>query len=275
MTLSIKETNSFRGIPYADYFTVNTEWVIVSNSIDGSECAVKIFLDFNFMKSTWLQGTIESNTRSELLSVYELWCSSAEEELSTDNLLEGLTVNLDSLSYHRDNALSKEIELSERSTGITVNVSGPSFSKSIFSEPRSRSLDTDDNKSQVSCCDTDDDMQFFDCEDEKIWPGDAHQDGYNYKREREKNDRYLDSRDEYDRYSSSSSVRSNVPSTPERLRMQYSYSAQEHGDGEVSSLKDLAVTFVETSFVLVEFSLLKVRKLFHHRNCRGLAKILS
>lgn len=272
MTLSIKETNTFRGIPYADYFTVNTEWVIISNSIDGSECSVKIFLDFNFMKSTWLQGTIESNTRSELLSVYELWFSSAEEELSSDNLLEELTINLDSLPYHRDNTTSKDIELSERSFGITVNVTCPSYSKSIFSEPRSRSLDTDDNKSQISCCGSDDDMQFFDCEDEKIWPVDVHQDSHLYKREREKekNDRYIDSRDDHDYYSSSSSVRSNninininsniPPSTPERLRIQYSYPTQLHNEGgEMSSLKDLAVNFVETSFVLVEFSFLKVR----------------
>lgn len=261
MTLSIKETNSFRGIPYADYFTVNTEWVIVSNSIDGSECVVKIFLDFNFMKSTWLQGTIESNTRSELLSVYELWYSSAEEDLSNENVLEGLTVNLDSLSYNsvlrdnRDGTISKEIELSERSYSMSVNVSNPK--SSLFPEPRSRSLDTDDNKSQISCCGSDDDMQFFDCEDEKIWPVDVHHDGYTYKRE--KHDRYIDSRDEQDRYSSSSSVRSNGPSTPERLRIQYSYPT--HAEGEVSSLKDLAVTFVETSFVLVEFSFLKVRSI--------------
>ena len=273
MTLSIKETNSFRGIPYADYFTVNTEWIIISNSIDGSECSVKIFLDFNFMKSTWLQGTIESNTRSELLSVYELWFSSAEEELTSDNLLEEFTVNLDSLPYHRDNALSKDIELSERSFGVTVNVSCPSYSKSVFSEPRSRSLDTDDNKSQISCCGSDDDMQFFDCEDVKIWPVDSHQDSHLHKREKEKekekekNDRYIDSRDDNDHYSLSSSVRSNnnninihIPSTPERLRIQYSYPTQlQNEGGEISSLKDLAVNFVETSFVLVEFSFLKVR----------------
>lgn len=273
MTLSIKETNTFRGIPYADYFSVNTEWVIISNSIDGSECSVKIFLDFNFMKSTWLQGTIESNTRSELLSVYELWFSSAEEELSSDNLLEELTVNLDSLPYHRDNTLSNDIEIGERGFGITVNISCPSYSKSLFSEPRSRSLDIDDNKSQISCCGSDDDMQFFDCEDEKIWPLDVHQDNHLYKREKdkekdkEKNDRYIDSRDDHDHYSSSSSVRSNnsnlPPSTRERLRIQYSYPTQLHNEGgEISSLKDLAVNFVETSFVLVEFSFLKVNICF-------------
>lgn len=39
-------------------------------------------LDIVFHKSTWLQGTIEANTKAELLDVYELWQSSAEEHLS-------------------------------------------------------------------------------------------------------------------------------------------------------------------------------------------------
>ena len=91
-TLSIKETNSFRGIPYADYFTVNTEWIVVSNNKENKEnseceCAIKIMLDFSFLKSTWLQGTIESNTRAELLTVYDLWLCSAEEYLLNDNII--------------------------------------------------------------------------------------------------------------------------------------------------------------------------------------------
>jgi hypothetical protein len=80
----IKESNSFRGIPYADYFNVNTEWIITSvqNSAadekDRSMCHVSIHLDFTFHKSTWLQGTIESNTKAELIGVFELWRSAAE-----------------------------------------------------------------------------------------------------------------------------------------------------------------------------------------------------
>lgn len=35
-------------------------------------------LDFEFLKSTWLQGTIESNTKAELIEVYELWLQSAQ-----------------------------------------------------------------------------------------------------------------------------------------------------------------------------------------------------
>ena len=95
LTVSIKESNTFRGIPYSDYFGVNTEWVVISQNRassmtsstgrldgEGCECSVKIMLDIVFHKSTWLQGTIEANTKAELLDVYELWQSSAEEHLS-------------------------------------------------------------------------------------------------------------------------------------------------------------------------------------------------
>ena len=107
LTVSIKESNTFRGIPYADYFGVNTEWVVMSQNKASSfaalsaaatgarggttttttsgnggggmgsggagECSVKITLDIVFHKHTWLQGTIEANTKAELLDVYELW----------------------------------------------------------------------------------------------------------------------------------------------------------------------------------------------------------
>ena len=45
-------------------------------------CHIDVTLDFNFFQSTWLQGTIESNTRSELLGVYDLWCSYAQTSIS-------------------------------------------------------------------------------------------------------------------------------------------------------------------------------------------------
>lgn len=95
--VNIKEVNSFRGIPYADYFNVNTEWIVVAtapldnttgaNSVtapiahSGRTVKVTIYLDFLFHKSTWLQGTIESNTKAELIGVYELWLESAQESL--------------------------------------------------------------------------------------------------------------------------------------------------------------------------------------------------
>jgi len=83
--LVMKEVNSFRGIPYSDYFSVVTEWVVVAlppaSSSATPTCKATVYLDFEFHKYTWLQGTIESNTKAELIEVYELWLASAQESL--------------------------------------------------------------------------------------------------------------------------------------------------------------------------------------------------
>ena len=84
--LVMKEVNSFRGIPYSDYFSVVTEWVVValppaSTTAAAPTCKATVYLDFEFHKYTWLQGTIDSNTKAELIEVYELWLESAQESL--------------------------------------------------------------------------------------------------------------------------------------------------------------------------------------------------
>ncbi len=104
-TVHVKETNVFRDIPFADYFNVVVEWDVSwpsrkSNSRGGDKgsghrnksgkdkrapedvCLMSIWLDFHFFKSTWLQSTIESNTRAELMGVYDLWTDYAHETLS-------------------------------------------------------------------------------------------------------------------------------------------------------------------------------------------------
>lgn len=80
MMACVHEVNSFRDIPYAEYFNVHLDWKVTStfssNTSDSdseSACRVEVYLDFEFIYSTWLQSTIESNTRSELLEVFEKW----------------------------------------------------------------------------------------------------------------------------------------------------------------------------------------------------------
>ena len=78
-SINIKESNSFKGIPYSDYFRVNTEWRVTQHQKDyiDNYINIKIYLEFIFYKSTWLQGTIESNTKAELLTIYDLWYQTA------------------------------------------------------------------------------------------------------------------------------------------------------------------------------------------------------
>lgn len=82
---NILETNAFRGIPYSDYFNVLTEWKIIHNKVPSGVknvtpmVKVEVFLEFKFFKSTWLQGTIEANTKSELIEVCSLWLDAAKK----------------------------------------------------------------------------------------------------------------------------------------------------------------------------------------------------
>ena len=52
-----------------------------------NECLIRIYLEIEFLQWTWLQGTIESNTRAELLDVFEKWNNFALERLPVQKLL--------------------------------------------------------------------------------------------------------------------------------------------------------------------------------------------
>lgn len=70
--LTILESNSFKGIPMADYFRVDTMWTVRQlagqNSVD-----IIITGEVVFLYSTWLKGSIESNTYAELDDVFASW----------------------------------------------------------------------------------------------------------------------------------------------------------------------------------------------------------
>ena len=101
-SLFIHESSSFNGIPYSDYFTVQTYWSFSSNltSDDLSpECHVSISMQCVFLKYTWLQSTIESNTKAELLLVFNKWREFALQYLAKDSCSsDSNTLSLKSLS---------------------------------------------------------------------------------------------------------------------------------------------------------------------------------
>lgn len=184
------------------------------------------------MKSTWLQGTIESNTRAELLTVYELWYVSAEEHLINGSFSEEASVNLDRLPSSNKYG-SKDMEAGDnlRDETETANIHHSNARAALHG----LSLDTSDSRSNYE---SDDEMQFYDCEDSR----DEYRDDSDFRTERH---RLLPPPNS-----------GRGPNTPERLRMQYSEPS--HSGGEPSSVKDMAVTVVETAFVLAEFSYWKV-----------------
>lgn len=79
------ESNTFKGIPMADYFRVDTMWRV-------KQCAGRAALDIIvtgevvFLYSTWLRGSIESNTYAELDDVFACWKEVATLHLQTTTM---------------------------------------------------------------------------------------------------------------------------------------------------------------------------------------------
>jgi hypothetical protein len=90
-TLTLTENMRFEGIPYSDYFTVETVWHInerVSRNTHDAEigdisgmCSVKIYTKVEFLKWSMLKGTISSNTESEAREGLQLWHTLASNSL--------------------------------------------------------------------------------------------------------------------------------------------------------------------------------------------------
>jgi hypothetical protein len=79
------EVTSFSGIPLSDCFVVNMRWAIDTLPPVGYKpcCRVRICVEVSFIKSTWLKGTIISNTKSELLEVCEQWRASIAADVAS------------------------------------------------------------------------------------------------------------------------------------------------------------------------------------------------
>jgi hypothetical protein len=219
---------------------------------------VKILLDFVFLKSTWLQGTIESNTRAELLTVYELWLSSAEEHLQQIMVdrQKGVEVFAADINASQSPLVSpRSMQNQDIETGISIssshrNSKGGTSSISTFGGQGDgiQRSDLDDNKS-LTTYGSDDEMQFFDCEEERLW--------YDNEVDREKYERQ-------NLLPVANSDPNRRITTPEKLRIIYSQPNIGVPSEEISSVKDLAVTIVETVFVLAEFSFWKVHRIYTH-----------
>lgn len=73
----------------SDYFRVDTVWNVdemQSSQASETTIRIRIYCEVVFNQSTWLKGTIESNTKSELLAVFNLWKDVAIKTIQEDNL---------------------------------------------------------------------------------------------------------------------------------------------------------------------------------------------
>eukprot|EP01041_Mallomonas_annulata_P011707 gene11707-24528_t len=157
----IHESNSFKGIPYSDYFTIQVYWNIKQqfNSEDNNyECQISISIEFIFTKSTWLQSTIESNTKAELLIVYNKWRNYALQHLST----------ISPSSFQHESSMKIQMQMLSRNTSTSsIHIAPNRMKFSSLSMKASQALNKDStNKISSSYYydySTDDD--FYDCEE--------------------------------------------------------------------------------------------------------------
>lgn len=190
--VKIHEENSFRGIPYSDYFNVLTRWEVHSiknpNSMALSkESEVSIFLDFQFLKYTWLQGTIESNTKAELTEVFELWYETASHYLRL------LLDNSHAASHQHSNISGVHLPISQRPSASAIAVSDgvgrkktnyrrtdrisddishdgepdqiTSDGEDVETKSMLEHMDSEDLDEEDHELDEDDDLLFYDCEE--------------------------------------------------------------------------------------------------------------
>lgn len=142
-SLTIIESNNFDGIPYSDYFRVDTVWLVeeaIAMIMGSSETCTRVSItgEVVFVKSTWLRGSIESNTKAELQTVYASWELEAARHIKS------------------------RFRLADMTTGppeVVTNVQMPPFYETDLPQTRlSRA------NSSISILSSDDE-RFYDCEE--------------------------------------------------------------------------------------------------------------
>lgn len=242
--LILLENTSFSGIPYSDYFVVNMKWMVETIE-DYSQplCRVQIHVDIVFMKSTWLRGTIESNTKAELRTVCELWRVSAENACSLEEDDRTIVWTKDTDTTLCDLFNTLDIPSNSNSDAKIMHHSGDT-DKNIICENVSDRLNNDDSQQILSMStltrvssrvssnsgatgteDEDDEAMYFDCID-------------------------LSAMEEagMDRVSPSGSYYSPVDRQEPPI----------YSIGSGSSYKEIAINAVDMIFILIEFFFWKV-----------------
>ena len=294
----IKEVNNFEGIPYADYFSVIVHWYVFE--IDNSEsfyCDVKIMLGFQFHKSTWLAGTIESNTRAELKGVYEMWLEEATKQINQLNH-NGLDSTL-SVSPNKENLISSRENSSHGIRNRTQSASSMQYSNShgIYTHSSSSSamnspsqregkktplsrvqmIDSKDfndiesgNVNNLETNDDDDDLEFFDCEEDSSLFGSASSAALQFQSTSSMGSFMGDKFQRHQRHHSFdqfSVIPHELEIEDERVSFLRNSDLSYRGNfppPPSSSSRDMAVNLVEIVFVLLEFAYWKVNRFSAH-----------
>jgi hypothetical protein len=243
-------------------------------------------------------GTIESNTKAELDSVYNLWVNFAEKYIKQNHSPRPLSILLpittavptsSSISLvaettsittnnhfidktsivndvHINNTTNTNTHLLQRHSSSTLrktnkngigNLSSQGIGNHSLISTSTSSSDTQDNAEYMS--DDDDSLSFYDCED-----GSMFIDANNINSIYDKKQQLLFHSSSIDDYTTTSNNRSNRNSNSMHYNNNNNNNNSSNGmtKGDVNqptTIHDLAVTIVETTFVFIEFLFWQVR----------------
>ncbi len=238
---------------------------------------MKIFLDFKFLKYTWLQSTIEANTKAELMEVFDLWMDSANQYLRV------LMDQRESTGDGRQNEFKLRLSADESSMALDDNsdnlqqkvtsnreeTEGRVVQRSLKHLIYSYCTDNFAHIDHVMSMSDADEMSFYDCEEgekSSCSSKSANQRDINSDNELDeyennnhgwiRNDNSFSAPDDHD------DSKSITTSTPElrRYYRRHNLDDEDHisltngsGKSKYTSTHDIAVQFVETIFVMAEF----------------------
>jgi len=72
---------TFTGVPYGDYFYVQTRWVITRVGVEGKRCRLQIGLDVVFRQTVFLKAAIQAATIAETKKTLQDWLARAKARM--------------------------------------------------------------------------------------------------------------------------------------------------------------------------------------------------
>ncbi|XP_062187265.1 protein VASCULAR ASSOCIATED DEATH 1, chloroplastic-like isoform X2 [Phragmites australis] len=83
--LVIQTSQSIGDAPYGDHFTVEGIWDVEQDSLDGSSCYLRVYINVTFSKKTIFRGKIEQSTKDECREVFGLWIKLGHDLLKQES----------------------------------------------------------------------------------------------------------------------------------------------------------------------------------------------
>jgi len=87
-TFVLQSSQVMNDIPYGDYFRVQFRWDVTVPKGEVARCRLRVGVEVVFLKSTFLKGTIESNTFSETSDSVKDWINAIQKQVAARKALQ-------------------------------------------------------------------------------------------------------------------------------------------------------------------------------------------